>query len=641
VRALPVLAIALATGCGRAAQVDAADDARTAGNGCDDEDSARVAMPKDVCYGFADDGDGVADASAGRLTYKDRDGDGYGDPCEVVAVCGEAPAGTVDNGDDCDDSDPRVNPVATEVCDGVDNDCDGEVDEGVGTRWYYDRDGDGYGDPDSVVTNCGLPIEGAVSNGDDCGDSDPLVNPLGTEVCDGVDNDCDGKIDWGVRVPEDFALVSDAVTAAHDGETVCVQPGTYVDHIDFGGREVLVVGLDGAEHTILDGGGVGPVVRFDSREDPGATLRGFTITGGDAGEGAGVFISGADPTLDQLIVAGNTCTTPEIACKGTGIYAENSDFALTDSIVSDNVQASERTDYRRNFGAGIYLYRGHPTLTDVNVANNVVVPRVGDYYGSAEGVGMFVDRAEPQALRVTVSGNSCDGSGVPDWANYGLGVNFVDGGGTWLNTVVADNHGSGFYTIGAGMQVRNSNTPLTFTNLVVANNTAGDTSSTYAYGGGIYAYYATTSFINADIVGNSATATTDALGGHLYVSYYATASWENASFWGGAAASDATSGGGAIVHDPTVSPGTNTYSYCNFYANGDDPFYGIDILVGSYGNIAADPLYTDTTSPSGTEWDLTLSPGSALIDAGDPGYTDADGSISDIGSRGGEGAAGW
>jgi hypothetical protein len=420
-----------------------------------------------------------------------------------------------------------------------------------------------------------------------------------------------------------------------------VQPGTDIDHVDFAGHEVLVVGLEGAENTIIDGDGEGPVVSFDTKEGPGAILRGFTITGGDDYQGAGVYIRRADPTLEQLIITGNDCTSSEYYCQGTGIYAEDSLFTLTDSVVTDNVQASAYNYYPYNYGAGIYLYRGYPTLTDVTVADNVVVPLEGAYYGAADGVGIYNYSAYPDALRVTVSGNACDGSTASGWYNYGVGIFFYYGGGTWLNTVVADNHGNGYITAGAGMLIETYYTPPTFENLVVANNTAGDAFSTYAYGGGVEGYYTTGSFTNADIVGNSVMATTAALGGNLYLSYYAAFTWKNTSFWGGAATGDATFGGGGIAHDATYSPGTNTYTYSNFYDNGDDPFYGLVTPVGSDGNIAADPLYTNTAAPTGTAWDLTLSAGSDLIDAGDPKYKDADGSTSDIGSRGGEGAADW
>ncbi len=96
---------------------------------------------------------------------------------------------------DCDDMDLNINPDASESCDGVDNNCDGAVDEGVTTTYYTDVDGDGYGD--GSVESCSMPI-GSSTIGGDCDDSAATSNPAGTEMCDGADNNCDGTIDEGV-----------------------------------------------------------------------------------------------------------------------------------------------------------------------------------------------------------------------------------------------------------------------------------------------------------------------------------------------------------------------------------------------------------------------------------------------------------
>ncbi len=123
--------------------------------------------------------------------YEDNDGDTYGN--NTKAPCG---TGTVDNNDDCDDTNADIHPGAAEVCDSVDNDCDGSVDEGLPTNPYYrDRDGDGYGRW-GRIWRCEAPA-GYADNNDDCDDYDENVHPGATEVCDDKDNDCNGVVDDG------------------------------------------------------------------------------------------------------------------------------------------------------------------------------------------------------------------------------------------------------------------------------------------------------------------------------------------------------------------------------------------------------------------------------------------------------------
>ncbi len=102
--------------------------------------------------------------------YADQDGDGFGDPNNTVQAC-TVPSGFVADNTDCNDLNGAIYPGAIEICDGVDNDCDGLVDESP------DLDGDGF-------TLC----DG------DCDDADATIYPGAPELCDGVDNDCDGEV---------------------------------------------------------------------------------------------------------------------------------------------------------------------------------------------------------------------------------------------------------------------------------------------------------------------------------------------------------------------------------------------------------------------------------------------------------------
>jgi predicted outer membrane repeat protein len=126
--------------------------------------------------------------------YVDADKDNYGG--EEVTGC-ERPSALeiADVGGDCDDDDRKVNPDREETCDGVDEDCDGEVDQDVGKKWYKDADGDDFGTHSDWIKSCSSPGGKRVREDGDCDDDDDTVYPGAPEQCNGVDNDCDDEID--------------------------------------------------------------------------------------------------------------------------------------------------------------------------------------------------------------------------------------------------------------------------------------------------------------------------------------------------------------------------------------------------------------------------------------------------------------
>lgn len=94
---------------------------------------------------------------------------------------------------DCDDTQMNVNPGQSEVCDGIDNDCDGDIDEDVTANLFLDMDGDGWGDPRQPYKACHEEA-GYASRGQDCNDRNVQVYPGAADVeGDGIDANCDGK----------------------------------------------------------------------------------------------------------------------------------------------------------------------------------------------------------------------------------------------------------------------------------------------------------------------------------------------------------------------------------------------------------------------------------------------------------------
>ena len=126
--------------------------------------------------------------------YLDLDGDGYGPTNTGISDCSQ-PNGYVEDGGDCDDSNMDAFPTALEICNGLDDDCNGVADNDVVYNTYYqDVDGDGFGNSNVTVSSCDL-VDGYVEMGNDCDDNNVNVNPNATELCStNFDDDCDGLV---------------------------------------------------------------------------------------------------------------------------------------------------------------------------------------------------------------------------------------------------------------------------------------------------------------------------------------------------------------------------------------------------------------------------------------------------------------
>ena len=134
--------------------------------------------------------------------YRDADGDGFGNPAQSAQAC-SAPEGYLADNRDCNDADAAVHPGAGELCNGRDDNCNGQTDEGVTTTFYTDGDGDGYGSPAPVLQACAAPA-GHSANGTDCNDASAAINPGALEtIYDGVDNDCNAATPDGIDADAD------------------------------------------------------------------------------------------------------------------------------------------------------------------------------------------------------------------------------------------------------------------------------------------------------------------------------------------------------------------------------------------------------------------------------------------------------
>ena len=183
---------------------DADNDGFYSFEDCDDFDPMINPASSEICDGLDNNCDGMADEDLPQNTYYlDSDGDSFGDAGIAIMTCESTPpAGYVVNDTDCNDIDGSINPSIAEICDGIDNDCNGLTDDGLQVNTYYwDADNDNYGDAAIFIDTClSTAPTGYVDNAQDCDDSNSTLNPDMAETCDGIDNDCNGFVDDGLPV---------------------------------------------------------------------------------------------------------------------------------------------------------------------------------------------------------------------------------------------------------------------------------------------------------------------------------------------------------------------------------------------------------------------------------------------------------
>ncbi len=173
-----------------------------------------------------------------------------------------------------------------------------------------------------------------------------------------------------IDIPDDYETIQQGIDASTDGDTVLVQPGTYVENINFNGHNIVLGSLflmtgdtTYIADTIIDGDSSGSVVTFESGEDSTAVICGFTIQHGYATNGGGIFCFQSGPEIKNNTISSNTADSSEFWGQGGGIYCADSSPYILHNIFYGN--------YAKLSGGGIYCRDSNVLINDNMISNNI------------------------------------------------------------------------------------------------------------------------------------------------------------------------------------------------------------------------------------------------------------------------------
>ncbi|GDX82085.1 hypothetical protein LBMAG42_38960 [Deltaproteobacteria bacterium] len=521
---------------------DRDEDGYPEGADCDDADAAVHPDAADGCDEVDNDCDGEIDEMPDVAWHPDADADGYGATGGEVLAC-VRPDGYASGQADCDDSSAEVWPGADEVCDGVDNDCNGEADEGLplDIPYWLDADGDGAGDAATLDYACTYPeLDDVVANDWDCDDSDPstpvwVVHGAGAGT--GTVDDPFHKVQSGLNSGSSCILLG---------------AGNYVEDLQWPAYDTWVRSEEGPEDTVFTGSGTTPVVTVASGSTAASVLQGVTITGG-----------GGRKIDSTLVVGASTYYYSKYFGGGVSVGASSSitlrDVSITENdlpVYAESVVGSSHY-VTTSYGGGLYVQGASIALDNVRITGNYA------YYGG----GAYVTTGEISGVNLLIAANSA----------YSWAALYADAGSEVAMTASIVNANAGTISPG-GLAVYDSKLTLDHVDVVSHDYGVIARSSTLTISNSIF---------DGNAYGISGTGAT------LYASYNAFDN-DNADYVG--------------VTDPTGQSG-NLGVACSFVDYHDD----------------ADPSNDD----------FALASGSPCIDAGDEDELDADGSRADIGAYGG------
>jgi parallel beta-helix repeat protein len=359
------------------------------------------------------------------------------------------------------DADPNTNTQDAQISGGVPTVNYSCIQDGTpGATPYPFSTGTGNIDDDPALTSdyhlsFGSPcIDTGDPNGVYTGQTD--IDGDDRMIGDDVNMGCDETLPiYNLDQGNWYRSIQSAIDGAASGDKIGVYPGTYNENIDFSGKAITLRSVDPndwdvVEATIIDGGGSGSVVTFDTSEDANSVLTGFTITNGCASDGSGIVCKWASPTISNCIVRDNdsgesgggiSCISSDAIIEncvihsndsldGGGIYCENSDAIIENCIIHSNDAEDDAggilllnaditidnctiADNHAGYGGGLNNHSSYPTITNTIFWDNEAV---------SSGDQVYKNSGSPYYSYCDIEG--CGGSGG-GW-DSGLGT---DGGG--------------------------------------------------------------------------------------------------------------------------------------------------------------------------------------------------------------------
>ena len=239
-----------------------------------------------------------------------------------------------------------------------------------------------------------------------------------------------------IHIPADAPTIQAGIDAAHDGDTVLVAPGTYLENVDFKGKAITVTSSDGPEKTIIDGRFLGATVTFKSGETQSSVLKSLTIRGGseapagtfDFAPVGGVFVRGSSPIILQNVITENQCSGIDVADGGAPVIRSN---------VISNTTRSANANSSCAFinGSGIGLWGGGLQPIPI-VGNTIENNKVGsDYDGAAVTANGSFPLLQNNIIRYNSTGADGGAFGMVNSNRLILTGNLIYGNSSYGSTI--------------------------------------------------------------------------------------------------------------------------------------------------------------------------------------------------------------